>query len=59
MKAHWNGVVLAQSNRGVVVEGNEYFPPEAVNRQHLRESASHTTCYWKGRASYYAVVVDG
>lgn len=59
MKAHWNGVVLAESDRGEVVEGNYYFPPDAVNREYLRESPSHTTCFWKGRASYHNVVVDG
>lgn len=58
-KAIWNGAVLAESNRTVEVEGNQYFPPDAVRREHLRESATHTTCPWKGVASYYDVVVDG
>jgi uncharacterized protein (DUF427 family) len=55
----WNGVVLAESDRCQVVEGNHYFPPDAVNRAYLRPSASHTTCPWKGVASYYDVVVNG
>jgi uncharacterized protein (DUF427 family) len=58
-KAIWNGVVLAESDETVVVEGNHYFPPDAVNREYLRESSRHTTCPWKGQASYYDVVVDG
>jgi uncharacterized protein (DUF427 family) len=58
-KAIWNGAVLADSDRTVEVEGNQYFPPDAVRREHLRESATHTTCPWKGVASYYDVVVDG
>lgn len=58
-RAIWNGTVLAESDRCVVVEGNQYFPPEAVDRACLRESATHTTCSWKGVASYYDVVVDG
>jgi uncharacterized protein (DUF427 family) len=58
-RATWNGVVLAQSDRFEDVEGNIYFPPEGVNRRHLRESATHTRCAWKGMASYYDVVVDG
>jgi uncharacterized protein (DUF427 family) len=58
-KAIWNGAVLAESDRTVEVEGNQYFPPDAVHRAHLRESATHTTCPWKGVASYYDVVVDG
>jgi len=58
-KAVWNGQVIAESDRCEVVEGNQYFPPEAVKRELLKDSATHTTCGWKGIASYYDVVVDG
>jgi uncharacterized protein (DUF427 family) len=58
-KAVWNGAVLAESDEGIVVDGNYYFPAGAVNRTYLRESSTHTTCPWKGVASYYDVVVDG
>lgn len=57
-KAIWNGAVLAESERCVVVEGNSYFPPESVDRAYLRASDTHTVCSWKGTASYYDVVVD-
>jgi uncharacterized protein (DUF427 family) len=50
---------LAQSDVTVVVEGNHYFPPDAVQQRFLRPSQSHTTCPWKGIASYYDVVVAG
>jgi uncharacterized protein (DUF427 family) len=59
MKAVWNGKVLAESDRTVVVEGNHYFPAGSVNRAYFRDSSTHTTCPWKGVASYYSVVVDG
>ena len=59
MKATWNGAVLAESDRTVVVEGNHYFPPDSVRREHLKPSDTHTTCPWKGVASYYTVEVDG
>ena len=59
MKATWNGAVIAESDRYEMVEGNVYFPPEAVNRAYLRESRTHTICPWKGTASYYDLVVDG
>ncbi|HEV3470627.1 MAG TPA: DUF427 domain-containing protein [Pyrinomonadaceae bacterium] len=59
MKATWKGAVLAESDDTVVVEGNHYFPPESVNREYFRESATHTVCPWKGVASYYDVVVGG
>jgi uncharacterized protein (DUF427 family) len=58
-KAMWNGVVLAESQEGQVVEGNYYFPPESINLEHFRPSETHTTCSWKGVASYYDIVVDG
>lgn len=58
-KAIWNGAVIAESDRYEVVEGNVYFPAEAVRREHLRDSDTHTTCPWKGVASYYTLVVDG
>ncbi len=57
MKAVWNDVVLAESDETVVVEGNHYFPPDSVNRQYFQESDHTTTCPWKGKASYYDVVV--
>lgn len=58
-KAIWNGVVLAESEKCEVVEGNQYFPADAVKREYFQESSTHTTCPWKGLASYYTVVVDG
>lgn len=58
-KATWNGVTLAESDRCEVVEGNQYFPPDAINRDYFKESAAHTVCPWKGTASYYDVVVNG
>lgn len=58
-RAIWNGVVLAESDHCEKVEGNCYFPPSAVKREHLRDSATHTHCPWKGDASYYDVVADG
>jgi uncharacterized protein (DUF427 family) len=58
-KAIWNGRVIAKSDQCEVVEGNQYFPLEAVKREFLKPSDTHTTCGWKGIASYYDVVVDG
>ncbi len=56
-RAVWGGVTLAESDETIVVEGNRYFPPAAVNTEYLRDSNQHTTCPWKGKASYYDVVV--
>ena len=58
-KAIWNGAVLAESDQYESVEGNVYFPPTAIKREYFQSSDTHTTCPWKGVASYYHVVVDG
>lgn len=58
-KAIWNGEVLAESDRGVFVEGNIYFPPDSVKKEFLKRSQTEYTCPWKGQAGYYDVVVKG
>lgn len=59
MKATWNNTDIAESDKTAVVEGNHYFPPDSINRDYFQESNTHTTCPWKGEASYYNVVVNG
>ncbi|GAC1634727.1 MAG: DUF427 domain-containing protein [Nevskia sp.] len=59
MKAVWNGQVIAESEDTVVVEGNHYFPAESIRREFFKDSATHTTCGWKGLASYYSLAVNG
>ncbi|MEO6796855.1 MAG: DUF427 domain-containing protein [Candidatus Dormibacter sp.] len=58
-KAVWNGVVIADSDQTIEVEGNQYFPPESIRREFLAQSTTHTRCPWKGLAGYYDIVVDG
>lgn len=58
-KAIWNGVVLAESDETVIVEGNHYFQLESVNQTYLKSNDHHTTCFWKGVASYYDIEVNG
>ncbi len=58
-KASWNGEVIAESDQGILVEGNIYFPPDSVKREYLSGSESQYTCPWKGQAGYYDVVVEG
>lgn len=60
-RATWNGAVIAEApaEQVEIVERNVYFPIEAVRREYLRPSQTHTVCGWKGTASYYDVVVDG
>jgi uncharacterized protein (DUF427 family) len=58
-RATWNGAILAESDRTIVVEGNQYFPPDSVHNEYLRASDSHTICPWKGTASYHHIEVNG
>jgi len=58
MKAIWRNTVLAESADVIELEGNCYFPPDSVRREHLKPSDTRTVCPWKGQATYYDVVVD-
>jgi uncharacterized protein (DUF427 family) len=59
VEAVFQGRVIARSDDTVVVEGNHYFPPSAVDEQYLHASRTKSLCPWKGVASYYSVQVDG
>ncbi|PQB05068.1 DUF427 domain-containing protein [Aureitalea marina] len=59
MKAIWNGQVIAESDDTVVIENNHYFPADSIKKEFFSDSTTHTTCPWKGLASYYNVEVDG
>lgn len=58
-RAIFNGRVIAESDDTVVVEGNHYFPRNAVRSEYLSASDRHTLCLWKGRASYFSVHAGG
>jgi uncharacterized protein (DUF427 family) len=58
-KATWEGVVIAESAQTVEVEGNQYFPADAIHKEYFRPSEQHSVCPWKGTASYYDVEVKG
>ncbi|MCP4457212.1 MAG: DUF427 domain-containing protein [Cytophagales bacterium] len=59
MRAIWNNEVIAESDSTVVIEGNHYFPEDSINREFLKESGTHTSCPWKGEASYFSLDVNG
>ena len=59
MKALWNNQLIAESNETINIENNEYFPPDSINKEFLRPSLTHSTCPWKGVASYYSLAADG
>ena len=58
-KAMWSGAVLAESDNYESVEGNIYFPPDSIKKEYFKDSETHSTCFWKGKASYYSIEVDG
>lgn len=59
MKAIWQGRTIAETDKPIHIEGHWYFPPEALNRQYFETTDKHTTCFWKGVATYYKIDVDG
>jgi uncharacterized protein (DUF427 family) len=59
MKAVWNGVVVAESDDTVVVEGNHYFPAESLDSKFLLPSNTKAMCSRKGQASYHTLFVNG
>ncbi|NNK10958.1 MAG: DUF427 domain-containing protein [Flavobacteriaceae bacterium] len=59
MKAIWNNKIIAESDSTVVVENNHYFPADSIKNEYFKASDTHTTCPWKGVASYYHLDVDG
>jgi len=59
MKVTYKGIVLADSEKTEVVEGNQYFPPDSIETKYFTKSKTHSTCPWKGEASYYNLEIDG
>lgn len=59
MKAIWQGKVIAESDKTIVIENNHYFPPDSVHQEFLESSNTTSVCPWKGTASYYNIVVEG
>lgn len=59
MKAAWNNTLIAEAPKEdlIRIEGNWYFPPNSLKKEYFKESDHHTTCHWKGKASYFDVVV--
>ena len=57
MRVVWKNVVLAESNDTIIIEGNHYFPHDSINWDYFQNSHTHTTCPWKGEASYYNIVI--
>ena len=61
MKVVWNNKTIAEADKAdlIYIEGNWYFPPSSISKQYFKPNDEHTTCVWKGEASYYDVDVDG
>jgi uncharacterized protein (DUF427 family) len=58
MEAKWNGKIIAESDDTIEIEGNQYFPSNSIKKEFFKQSDYHTTCPWKGEASYYNIVVS-
>jgi uncharacterized protein (DUF427 family) len=58
-QAIWNGEIIAESDKTIVIEGNHYFPSNTIKKEFYKESNTHTVCPWKGKASYFSLEVNG
>lgn len=58
-QAIWNNTIIAESDKTIVIEGNHYFPPSDIKQEFFKNNETHTTCAWKGVASYYNIEVNG
>nr|MBC7613092.1 DUF427 domain-containing protein [Pseudopedobacter sp.] len=38
---------------------NHYFPSSDIKKEFFKSSETHSTCPWKGAASYYSLEVNG
>jgi uncharacterized protein (DUF427 family) len=59
VQARWNGVTIADSDETIVIEGNHYFPPGAIDWNLLEETSETSVCPWKGTAHYYTIAING
>lgn len=61
MQATWNNKAIAEADKKdlIYIEGNWYFPPNSIHKEYFKPNDTHTTCFWKGEASYYNIDVDG
>lgn len=58
-QAIWNGVIIAESDNTINIEGNHYFPESSLNKDYITKSSTETSCHWKGIANYYSIDVNG
>ena len=58
MKAIWNNEIIAESNDTIVIENNHYFPENSIQKKYFKESNTHSSCPWKGKASYFSIEVN-
>ena len=59
MKAVWKNTVIAESNDTIRSQSKDYFPPESVKKEYLRESETRTMDPYRGPVSYYDIVIGG
>ncbi len=59
MKAVWNNTIIAESEETIRIEGNHYFPPNSIKKEYFHQSNSTSRCFWKGKANYLSVTVNG
>lgn len=58
-RASWNGIVIAESDKTVTVEGDVYFPEASLKREYFLPSSTTSTCPRKGQARYMNLLING
>ena len=59
MKTKINEETIAENNETIVIEGNQKKKKKKKKKEFFKESNTHSTCPWKGYASYFIVEVNG
>jgi uncharacterized protein (DUF427 family) len=58
-RATWNGVVLAETSRPVLLGRQRVFPAGGCPGEYLARTRAWSVCPWKGLARYYTVRAGG
>ena len=57
MKAVFNNITIAESDKTISFEGNTYFPKDSIIEKYFKKSKESSICDEKGVAHYYNVEV--
>jgi uncharacterized protein (DUF427 family) len=59
MKAVWNNIVLAESDKAIKIEDDYFFPVDSIHMEHLKKISKQGYCKLKGNICYYDIIANG